>query len=176
MEKERTKMETRLSELRRAKGLSQNQLADTIHVCRQSISDWERGVSRPTRENLVLLSELYGVSVDYLLEREPQTPPEEVTQPQMEETEPLTPETEGAEVQIPPIEPEEAEPFPEGKTEKNLERRLWFYRSITLALVILLMMMTMLFIQGRKEEYPSGETIPIAVLPTDTIVLIEEFE
>lgn len=154
-------MEIRLIELRRAKGLSQSQLADTLHVCRQSVSDWERGASRPTRENLVLLSELYGVSVDYLLEREPRTPPEEVTQPQTEEAPPTQ---------------AQAEPSPEGKPEKNLERRLWFYRGITLALVVLLMVMTMLFIQGRKEEYPSGETIPIAVLPTDTIVLIEEFE
>lgn len=161
MEKERTQMEIRLIELRRAKGLSQSQLADTLHVCRQSVSDWERGASRPTRENLVLLSELYGVSVDYLLEREPRTPPEEVTQPQTEEAPPTQ---------------AQAEPSPEGKPEKNLERRLWFYRGITLALVVLLMVMTMLFIQGRKEEYPSGETIPIAVLPTDTIVLIEEFE
>lgn len=161
MEKERTQMEIRLIELRKAKGLSQSQLADTIHVCRQSVSDWERGASRPTRENLVLLSELYGVSVDYLLEREPRTPPEEVTQPQTEEAPPTQ---------------AQAEPSPEGKPEKNLERRLWFYRGITLALVVLLMVMTMLFIQGRKEEYPSGETIPIAVLPTDTIVLIEEFE
>lgn len=161
MEKERTQMEIRLIELRKAKGLSQSQLADTIHVCRQSISDWERGESRPTRENLVLLSELYGVSVDYLLEREPRTPPEEVTQPQTEEAPPTQ---------------AQAEPSPEGKPEKNLERWLWFYRGITLALVVLLMVMTMLFIQGRKEEYPSGETIPIAVLPTDTIVLIEEFE
>lgn len=161
MEKERTQMEIRLIELRKAKGLSQSQLADTIHVCRQSVSDWERGASRPTRENLVLLSELYGVSVDYLLEREPRTPPEEVTQPQTEEAPPTQ---------------AQAEPSPEGKPEKNLERRLWFYRGITLALVVLLMVMTMLFIQGGKEEYPSGETIPIAVLPTDTIVLIEEFE
>ena len=161
MEKERTQMEIRLIELRKAKGLSQSQLADTIHVCRQSVSDWERGASRPTRENLVLLSELYGVSVDYLLEREPRTPPEEVIQPQTEEAPPTQ---------------AQAEPSPEGKPEKNLERRLWFYRGITLALVVLLMVMTMLFIQGRKEEYPSGETIPIAVLPTDTIVLIEEFE
>lgn len=176
MEKERTKMETRLSELRRAKGLSQNQLADTIHVCRQSISDWERGVSRPTRENLVLLSELYGVSVDYLLEREPQTPPEEVIQPQMEETEPLTPETEGAEVQIPPIEPEEAEPFPEGKPKKNLERRLWCYRIITLVLAILLAVMGFLLAQEQKVEYHEGETVSGEKLPSKYIAPIEEFE
>lgn len=172
MEKERTKMETRLSELRRAKGLSQNQLADTIHVCRQSISDWERGVSRPTRENLVLLSELYGVSVDYLLEREPQTPPEEVTQPQMEETEPLTPETEGAEVQIPPTEPEETEPSPEGKPKKSLERRLWCYRIITLVLAILLAVMGFLLAQEKKDR----RVIPIEDLATDIVTPIGEFE
>lgn len=163
MEKERTQMEIRLIELRKAKGLSQSQLADTIHVCRQSVSDWERGASRPTRENLVLLSELYGVSVDYLLEREPRTPPEEVTQPQTEEAEP-------------PTEPQ-AEPSPEGKPEKNLERRLWCYRIITLVLAILLAVMGFLLVQEQKVEYHKGETIFGDELPADEIdIPIEEFE
>lgn len=176
MEKERTKMETRLSELRRAKGLSQNQLADTIHVCRQSISDWERGASRPTRENLVLLSELYGVSVDYLLEREPRTPPEEVTQPQTEEAEPLAPETEEAEPPLPPTEPERVETLAEGKPEKNLERRLWCYRIITLVLAILLAVMGFLLAQERKVEYHEGETVFGERIPSKYIAPIEEFE
>ena len=161
MEKERTQMEIRLIELRRAKGLSQSQLADTLHVCRQSVSDWERGASRPTRENLVLLSELYGVSVDYLLEREPRTPPEEVTQPQTEEAPPTQ---------------AQAEPSPEGKPEKNLERRLWCYRIITLVLAILLVVMGFLLAQEQKVEYHKGETIPIAELPTKVITSIDEFE
>lgn len=158
MEKERTQMEIRLIELRKAKGLSQSQLADTIHVCRQSVSDWERGASRPTRENLVLLSELYGVSVDYLLEREPRTPPEEVTQPQTEEAEP-------------PTEPQ-AEPSPEGKPEKNLERRLWFYRIITVILVGLLVVMGFLLAQEKRDR----RVIPIEDLSTDIVTPIGEFE
>ena len=162
MEKERTQMEIRLIELRKAKGLSQSQLADTIHVCRQSVSDWERGASRPTRENLVLLSELYGVSVDYLLEREPRTPPEEVTQPQTEEAPPTQ---------------AQAEPSPEGKPEKNLKRRLWCYRIITLVLAILLVVMGFLLTQEQKVEYHKGETVFADELPADKIdIPIEEFE
>ena len=60
-------MEQRLIALRKEKGLTQAQLAEAINICRQSISDWERGVTKPTQDNLLLLSELYGVSVDYLL-------------------------------------------------------------------------------------------------------------
>lgn len=169
MEKERTKMETRLSELRRAKGLSQSQLADTIHVCRQSVSDWERGASRPTRENLVLLSELYGVSVDYLLEREPQTPPEEVTQPQTEEAEPLAPETEEAE---PPTEPEGTETSPESKPGKAIGYRLWFYRCVTLVLAVLLVVMVLLFVQAIKND----RILPMEKMATDIVVPMEEFD
>lgn len=67
MREGRENMEQRLIALRKEKGLTQAQLAEAINICRQSISDWERGVTRPTQDNLLLLSELYGVSVDYLM-------------------------------------------------------------------------------------------------------------
>lgn len=73
--REETNMENRLIALRKEKGLTQAQLAEEINICRQSISDWERGVTKPTQDNLLLLSELYGVSVDYLLGKDvPPTP------------------------------------------------------------------------------------------------------
>ena len=57
----------KLVRLRKEKGLSQLQLAEEINVSRQAISRWEVGLAVPSREKLRALSELYNVSVDYLL-------------------------------------------------------------------------------------------------------------
>lgn len=43
------------------------ELAEKLNVSRQAISRWEVGAAVPTTDNLKVLSELYGVSVDYLL-------------------------------------------------------------------------------------------------------------
>ena len=57
----------KLKKLRKARGLSQEQLADQLNVSRQAISMWELGESTPDTDNLVALSDYYGVSLDYLL-------------------------------------------------------------------------------------------------------------
>lgn len=57
----------KLKKLRKARGLSQEQLADRLNVSRQAISKWELGESTPDTDNLVALSDYYGVSLDYLL-------------------------------------------------------------------------------------------------------------
>ena len=57
----------KLKKLRKARGLSQEQLADQLNVSRQAISKWELGESTPDTDNLVALSDYYGVSLDYLL-------------------------------------------------------------------------------------------------------------
>lgn len=54
----------RLIELRRKKGMSQEELAGELGLSRQAISKWERAESAPDIGNLVALSELYGVSLD----------------------------------------------------------------------------------------------------------------
>lgn len=53
--------------LRKQKGLTQSNLAETLNVSRQAISRWEVGTAVPSTDNLKVLSNLYGVSVDYLL-------------------------------------------------------------------------------------------------------------
>ena len=53
--------------LRHAAGWSQEELAARLDVTRQSVSKWESGQSVPDAERLVKLSELFGVSVDFLL-------------------------------------------------------------------------------------------------------------
>lgn len=57
----------KLARLRKANGLSQLDLAEKLSVSRQAISKWEVGTAVPTTDNLRVLSELYGVSIDYLL-------------------------------------------------------------------------------------------------------------
>ena len=57
----------RLYELRKQKGLSQEELAGRLNVSRQTISKWEVGESAPDMDNLVSISELFGVSLDELV-------------------------------------------------------------------------------------------------------------
>lgn len=59
-----------LIQLRRKSGLSQEQLAEKIGVSRQAISKWECGQSTPDLDKLMLLSELFNVSLDELTKGE----------------------------------------------------------------------------------------------------------
>lgn len=53
--------------LRRARGWTQEQLAEQIGVSRQSLSKWESNTTAPDTERVVALSRLFGVTTDYLL-------------------------------------------------------------------------------------------------------------
>ncbi len=53
--------------LRKTRGMSQEELATATSVTRQSISKWESGSALPDASKIVVLSELFGVSTDYLL-------------------------------------------------------------------------------------------------------------
>ncbi len=57
----------KLYSLRRAKGLSQENLADMLNVSRQSVSKWEAGAAMPEIEKLVAIADIFSVSVDFLL-------------------------------------------------------------------------------------------------------------
>lgn len=68
------KLDEKLVHLRKEKGLTQLELAEAVKVSRQAVSKWESGGGIPSTENLRGLSELYGVSVDYLLNEEEREP------------------------------------------------------------------------------------------------------
>ncbi|MCI8943623.1 MAG: helix-turn-helix domain-containing protein [Oscillospiraceae bacterium] len=57
----------KLIRLRKRQGLTQQELAETVNVSRQSISKWELGAAQPSIENFRSLSTFYGVPVDLLL-------------------------------------------------------------------------------------------------------------
>lgn len=62
-----TTLSKNLQMARKKAGLSQNDVADSLHITRQSVSQWENGRSCPDLQNLQLLSEIYQVSVDNLI-------------------------------------------------------------------------------------------------------------
>lgn len=57
----------RIQSLRKIKGVSQEELADQIGVTRQAVSKWESEQSMPDMEKVILLSDYFEVTTDYLL-------------------------------------------------------------------------------------------------------------
>lgn len=60
----------KLKTLRKEKNISQEQLAEKIHVSRQAITKWESGNGIPDIENLIAISALFNESLDSLLSEE----------------------------------------------------------------------------------------------------------
>ena len=56
-----------LKKIREARGMSQEEVAKTLNVSRQAISKWANNRTYPDVENLKLLSQLYEISIDELL-------------------------------------------------------------------------------------------------------------
>ena len=69
----------KIIENRKKNGWSQEELADQLGVSRQSVSKWESAQAVPDMKKIILMSEVFGVSTDYLLrdeivEAEPKDP------------------------------------------------------------------------------------------------------
>ncbi len=64
----------RLVQLRKMNNLSQEALAEKLGISRQAVSKWERAEASPDTDNLILLSRIYGVSLDELLKTEDEIP------------------------------------------------------------------------------------------------------
>jgi Predicted transcriptional regulators len=61
---------TNLVSLRKAKGLTQEQLASAIGVSRVTLARWETGEFQPSLDYLITLSQYFRVSIDYLVGKE----------------------------------------------------------------------------------------------------------
>lgn len=61
------KFNEKLIELRKTKGLSQEELGNELGVSRQTVSKWELGQSYPDFQKLVLLSDFFNISLDKLI-------------------------------------------------------------------------------------------------------------
>jgi len=56
-----------IKKLRKEKKLTQDQLAEQLHVTRQAISNWEIGKTQPDVETLTQLAKIFGVSVERII-------------------------------------------------------------------------------------------------------------
>lgn len=57
----------RIQTLRKSKGISQEELADKLGVSRQAVSKWESEQSIPDIDKVIILSDYFNVTTDYLL-------------------------------------------------------------------------------------------------------------
>ncbi len=60
-------MSERIVKLRKSRGMSQEALAEKAGVSRQAVSKWEAGQSDPELEKVIVISEIFGVTTDYIL-------------------------------------------------------------------------------------------------------------
>ncbi len=57
----------RIKFLREQRGMTQQELAKQLHVTRSSVNAWELGISIPSAQSLIDLSNILGVSTDVIL-------------------------------------------------------------------------------------------------------------
>lgn len=65
--KMKNEIKIRVQELRKARNITQVQLAKTLCVSKQSVSNWENNNILPSIEMLVRIAKYFSVSTDYLL-------------------------------------------------------------------------------------------------------------
>lgn len=61
----------RVRELREDRDLKQREIAEYLNVSQNTYSQYENGVISLTAETLIKLADYYGVTVDYILGRDP---------------------------------------------------------------------------------------------------------
>lgn len=64
---------TRIASLRQGFGMSQAELAERLHISSSAVGMYEQGRREPSVDTLVALSQVFGVSLDYLLSGQPDT-------------------------------------------------------------------------------------------------------
>ena len=64
------KLSENLKTYRKAKNMSQGELAQLLNISSQSISKWECGIAFPDVEKLCFLSEIFNVTIDTLIGHE----------------------------------------------------------------------------------------------------------
>lgn len=64
------KFSEKLIQLRKATGLSQEELGNRLNVARQTVSKWELGETTPEMEKLIKLSEIFNITLDELIKDE----------------------------------------------------------------------------------------------------------
>lgn len=67
------KFSDQLKQIRIENKMTQEEVAKSLYVRRQTISKWEKGITEPDLETLVRISELFNVSIDELIKEKKET-------------------------------------------------------------------------------------------------------
>lgn len=87
MENRQMQFSENFQNLRKEKGLSQEELGEMLSVSRQTISKWEKGTAYPDMLNLVTISQFFSVSTDELISgKKEDIPSEEAVESEKEES------------------------------------------------------------------------------------------
>ena len=125
--------------LRKAKGLSQEELAVKLNVVRQTVSKWEQGLSVPDADMLISISEVFETPVSTLLG-------ETVTEPKADDLKAISEKLEVINLQL--------------AQRKESRRKAWHWFFIALCAVIVIIFIILALIDNvwLKWDYSDPET------------------
>lgn len=153
-------LKEKLTSLRTAQGLTQLQAAEALLVSRQAISRWELGSVVPSADNLIRIGELYGVSVEFLMDDAADWPIVEKAKP--------TPETSPVqETDLLPI-LETLQELVQEKRREQERRRRWTWKKAA-AVVLGAVIVALAAAEVYHLIYPYGRPIPLDELPSEHI-------
>lgn len=153
----------KIAELRKKNGWSQEELAGQLGVSRQSVSKWESASSIPDLDKILKMSEIFGVSTDYLL-KDSNEPEEEVLTPAT----PVTTPDPGSDNDIRTVSLEEANCFMD--TVQDMAAKIATGVSICILSPILLLLLAGLSDEEGGHVLP--ETLAVSVGLTVLLVMV----
>ena len=153
----------KIAELRKKNGWSQEELAGQLGVSRQSVSKWESASSIPDLDKILKMSEIFGVSTDYLL-KDSNEPEEEALTPAA----PVTAPDHGSDNDIRTVSLEEANCFMD--IVKDMAAKIAAGVSICILSPILLLLLAGLSAEEAGHMLPV--TLAVAVGLTALLVMV----
>ena len=126
----------KIIELRKKNGWSQEELSEKLDVSRQSVSKWESAQSIPDMNKILKLSEIFGVSTDFLLKDDMEMPENSSIH--------IDTDTESGSSAI-PVSMEEASEF--------LRLKEYFAPRIALGVMLCILSPVLLIVLGGGSEY-----------------------
>ena len=153
----------KIAELRKKNGWSQEELAGQLGVSRQSVSKWESASSIPDLDKILKMSEIFGVSTDYLL-NDSNEPEEEALTPAAPDSAPDP----GSDNDIRTVSLEEANCFMD--TVQDMASKVAAGVSICILSPILLLLLAGLSDEEGGHVLP--ETLAVAVGFTALLIMV----
>lgn len=148
------KFEEKLMMLRKSRGMSQEDLAEKLQVSRQAVSRWESGATWPDVPNLIQLSDLFGVTTDYLAR-------EECEEKKEESAETNTPEQDKTESDM--------VKYQKALREKNLRAVRWYWKMMWVCIGLLFVFAILYVI--KPLAFFAGITVGMGLTATTYLIL-----